>query len=257
MNEYQQTGDERRVRLLDIATFRSAARETGNLHFGNRGQGNPILNGYAIDGALQLGSRRSAPMAEIEPVDSLIARARQGDSIAWGELVDRYAGLVWSVCRRHRLSDADAADASQTVWLRLTEHLDEIRNPAGLASWLYTTAGRACLRIIEDRRRQVLPGVGYDFDIAADAEFTAPDRDLLAGELHLALLAAIAELPERHRQLLALLLHDPPLSYQDISDRTGMPIGTIGPTRGRIMDRLRHSPSLAAFTAKPHAEERR
>ena len=196
-------------------------------------------------------------MAEIEPVESLIARARQGDSAAWAELVDRYAGLVWSVCRRHRLSDADAADASQTVWLRLAEHLDEIRNPAGLASWLWTTTGRACLRIIEDRRRQVLPGVGHDFDVAQDTEFTAPDRDLLADELHLALLAAIAELPERHRQLLTLLMHDPPLSYQDISDRTGMPIGTIGPTRGRIMDRLRHSPSLAAFTAKSHAEERR
>ena len=196
-------------------------------------------------------------MAEIEPVESLIARARQGDSAAWAELVDRYAGLVWSVCRRHRLSDADAADASQTVWLRLAEHLDEIRNPAGLASWLWTTTGRACLRIIEDRRRQTLPGLGYDFDVAADTQLTAPDRDLLAAELQLALLAAIAELPERYRQLLALLMHEPALSYQDISDRTGMPIGTIGPTRGRILERLRHSPSLAAFATKSHAEERR
>jgi len=196
-------------------------------------------------------------VAEIEPVESLIARARQGDSAAWAELVDRYAGLVWSVCRRHRLSDADAADASQTVWLRLTEHIDEIRNPAGLASWLWTTTGRACLRIIEDRRRQTLPGLGYDFDVAADTQLTAPDRDLLAAELQLALLAAIAELPERYRQLLALLMHEPALSYQDISDRTGMPIGTIGPTRGRILERLRHSPSLAAFATKSHAEERR
>jgi len=211
----------------------------------------------AIDGVLQLGSRRSLPVAEIEPVESLIARARQGDSAAWAELVDRYAGLVWSVCRRHRLSDADAADASQTVWLRLAEHLDEIRNPAGLASWLWTTTGRACLRIIEDRRRQTLPGLGYDFDVAADTQLTAPDRDLLAAELQLALLAAIAELPERYRQLLALLMHEPALSYQDISDRTGMPIGTIGPTRGRILERLRHSPSLAAFATKSHAEERR
>jgi RNA polymerase sigma factor (sigma-70 family) len=197
-------------------------------------------------------------MAELEPVEALVARARRGDSAAWSELVDRYAGLVWSVCRRYRLSDADAADASQTVWLRLTEHLDEIRNPAGLASWLCTTAGRACLRIIEDRRRQTVPGLGgYDFDVAADVELTAPDRDLLAGEMQLALLAAIAELPERYRQLLALLMQEPALSYQEISDRLGMPIGTIGPTRGRIMERLRHSPSLAAFAARSHAEERR
>src|SRR6185437_14969749 len=97
----------------------------GPLHCGRPCPDERILAGSAIDGALQLGSRRSAPMAEMEPVDSLIARARQGDGTAWRELVDRYAGLVWSACRRYRLSDADAADASKTVWLRLTEHLDE------------------------------------------------------------------------------------------------------------------------------------
>ena len=196
-------------------------------------------------------------MTENESVISLVAAAQRGDSTAWARLVDRYAGLVWSVCRRYRLSDADAADASQTVWLRLTEHLDEIHNPAGLASWLCTTASRACLRIIEDRRRQMLPGMGYDFDVADDLELTAPDRELLVTELHLALLAAIAELPDESRRLLALLLHDPPLSYKDISERLGMPIGSIGPTRGRLMERLRHSAYLAAFAADRQAEERR
>ncbi|MBV9822806.1 MAG: sigma-70 family RNA polymerase sigma factor [Actinobacteria bacterium] len=197
-------------------------------------------------------------MAGTEPVESLVSRARRGDDAAWNDLVDRYAGLVWSVCRRYRLSDADAADASQTVWLRLTEHLDEIRNPAGLASWLCTTASRACLRIVDDRRRQTLPGLGAgDFDIAADLESTAPDRNLLTGELRLALLAAIAELPERHRRLLALLMHEPPLSYREISDRTGLPIGTIGPTRGRILERLRSSAFLTAFAMESPAEGRR
>jgi RNA polymerase sigma factor (sigma-70 family) len=196
-------------------------------------------------------------MAEIEPVVSLVTRARRGDSTAWNELVDRYAGLVWSVCRRYRLSDADAADACQTVWLRLTEHLDDIRNPAGLASWLCTTAGRACLRIIEDRQRQVLHGVGHNFEVAEDVELSAPDRELLNWELHLALLAAIAALPAESRRLLALLMHDPPLSYKEISERLGVPIGTIGPTRGRLMERLRQSASLAAFVADSQTGERR
>lgn len=188
-------------------------------------------------------------MAEIESVVFLVADARRGDSAAWNQLVDRYAALVWSVCRQYRLSDADAADASQTVWLRLTEHLDDIRNPAGLASWLCTTASRTCLRIIEDRRRQSLPGIGFDFEIADDLEFTAPDRDLLSTELHQALLAAIAELPDESRQLLALLMHDPPLSYKDISDRLGIAIGSIGPTRGRLLERLRNSAFLASFAS--------
>jgi RNA polymerase sigma factor (sigma-70 family) len=196
-------------------------------------------------------------VAEIEPVVALVARARRGESTAWNQLVDRYGGLVWSVCRRYGLSDADAADASQTVWLRLTEHLDDIRNPAGLASWLCTTASRACLRIVEDRRRQVLPGVGYDFEVADDVELSAPDRNLLGRELHLALLAAVAALPEESRTFLALLMHDPPLSYKEISERLGMPVGTIGPTRGRLMERLRQSASLAAFAADSQAEERR
>lgn len=196
-------------------------------------------------------------MAEIEPVVSLVTRARRGESSAWNELVDRYGGLVWSVCRRYRLSDADTADACQTVWLRLTEHLDDIRNPAGLASWLCTTASRACLRIVEDRRRQILPGVGYDFEVSEDVELSAPDRDLLDRELHLALLAAIGALPAESRSLLAMLIHDPPLSYKDISERLGIPIGTIGPTRGRLMERLRQSASLAAFAADSQTEERR
>jgi DNA-directed RNA polymerase specialized sigma24 family protein len=99
--------------------------------------------------------------------------------------------------------------------------------------------------------------VGYDFEIADDLELSAPDRNLLGRELHLALLAAVAALPEESRTLLALLMHDPPLSYKEISEQLGMPIGTIGPTRGRLMERLRQSASLAAFAADSQAEERR
>lgn len=188
-------------------------------------------------------------MAEIESVESLVVGAQRGDRAAWNQLVDRYSALVWSVCRRYRLADADAADACQTVWLRLTEHIDEIRNPAGLASWLCTTAGRVCLRIIDDRRRQVLPGFGYGFDVSDDPVATAPDRDLLADELHQALLIAVAELPEELRRLLSLLLHDPPLSYREISQRSGMAIGSIGPTRARLLERLRRSASLASYAS--------
>jgi RNA polymerase sigma factor (sigma-70 family) len=190
-------------------------------------------------------------VTEIESVESLVVGAQRGDRVAWNQLVDRYSALVWSVCRRYRLSDADAADACQTVWLRLTEHIGEIHNPAGLASWLCTTAGRACLRIIEDRRRQVLPGIGYNLDLPDDPVATAPDRDLIADELHQALLIAIAELPNDFRQLLSLLLHDPPLSYREISQRSGMAMGSIGPTRARLLERLRRSASLASYGEGP------
>jgi RNA polymerase sigma factor (sigma-70 family) len=196
-------------------------------------------------------------VAEIESVESLVAGAQRGNRAAWNQLVERYSALVWSVCRRYRLSDADAADASQTVWLRLTEHIDEIRNPAGLATWLCTTAGRVCLRIIQDRRRQVLPGLGYDSEPADDPVSTAPDRNLMADELRQALLIAIAELPEDSRRLLVLLLHDPPLSYKEISQRSGMAIGSIGPTRARLLERLRRSAALASFGPDRRVDERR
>jgi len=79
-------------------------------------------------------------------VIALVGRARDGDQTAWDQIVERFAPLAWSICRRHRLSDADANDVGQNVWLRLVEHLPSLREAAALPGWLTTTTRRACLR---------------------------------------------------------------------------------------------------------------
>ena len=91
-------------------------------------------------------------------------RARNGDERAWAALVERYAPLIWSICRKHRLDDSDAADVGQNVWLHLVDQLDKIRDPAALPGWLVTTTRRECERI--SRSAQVTHATGYAMDLA-------------------------------------------------------------------------------------------
>ena len=146
---------------------------------------------------------------------------------------------------RYKLSRHDAADVCQNVWLRLTERLDTIREPAALAGWLATTTRRECMAGFR-RHRSEVPNA-MELDVAADVESTDPARNLLFAERHEALLAALGELPEAARSLLTLLMADPPRTYREISDELGIPIGSIGPTRARYLERLRQSPALAGF----------
>ena len=76
---------------------------------------------------------------EEDPISGWVLAASVGDARAWDQLVKRFAGLVWAICRAHRLSADDAADVSQLTWLRLLENLDRIRDPQRLAGWLATT----------------------------------------------------------------------------------------------------------------------
>ena len=178
----------------------------------------------------------------------LVARARNGDKQAWDALVERYAPLIWSICRRHGLGDADAEDVGQNVWLKLVDQLEKIRLPAALPGWLATTTRRECGRIL-----RVPPGA-RDTGQAPAAE-TIPDDDartaedeLLAAERHAALREAFADLPPCCQQLIALLTENPPPSYAQISARLGLPAGSIGPNRGRCLDKLRRHPAITALT---------
>src|SRR5690242_5380626 len=86
-------------------------------------------------------------------VASMVEAAARGETGAWDALVDRFSPLVWSVARAHRLGEADAADVYQTTWLRLLEHLRDLREPERLGSWLGTTARRESLRLRRERAR--------------------------------------------------------------------------------------------------------
>jgi RNA polymerase sigma factor (sigma-70 family) len=176
-------------------------------------------------------------------VVQMVARARAGDQRAWDSIVERYAPLIWATCRRYGLSDVDADDVGASVWLRLVEAIETIREPAALPGWLATTAQRECLHHIRRAGRVVLVGD----DPAADPAGDDTDAWLLRQERDIALRAAFSELPLRCKLLLTLLFADPPTPYTDIEARTGTPVGAIGPTRQRCLDRLRRSPQLAAL----------
>jgi RNA polymerase sigma factor (sigma-70 family) len=185
-------------------------------------------------------------------VRDLVAGARAGDQAAWDRIVERYAPLVWGLCRRYGLAPTDAEDVGACVWLRLVERLDTLREPAALPGWLATTTRHECLRVLRTRTRH-LP-VDEPADLV-DGTQAAVDEWLLTQERHIALRAAFAALPERCRRLLALLFTDPPTPYAEIVTVMGMAVGAIGPTRQRCLERLRAAPELAALRDPAAARE--
>ncbi len=187
---------------------------------------------------------------ETPTLEHLIHYARSGDQGAWDDLVERFLPLVGSVIARHRLYGADGEDVNQTVWLRLVEHLDDLREPAALPGWIATTTRRECLRTM-DRARRATPTDPQESHVLEQSDDAfggdgspALDTDLLALERHQALRDGLAALPGPRRELLLLLLRDPPLSYEQISALLDIPVGSIGPTRARALAQLRRTPAL-------------
>ncbi len=170
------------------------------------------------------------------PVAELLAAADRGQQDAWNALVDRYGRLVWSVIRGFRLDAATAADVSQTVWLRLVEHSSRIREPERLASWLATTARNESIRASKRMARAV--PTEFTVEVADDGAPTLDER-LLDDEQMREVLAAYEQVSAKCRELLNLLCADPPLEYEEISSVLDMPIGSIGPTRARCLERMR------------------
>lgn len=171
-------------------------------------------------------------------VDELVARARDGEQAAWEELIERYSGLVWSVARRHGLADNDVRDVYQTTWMRLLEHLHRIRCPAAVGSWLATTAQRECWRLFRRGSREI-PVEDTGADLPAPEPTANPDHHLLREERDAMVREAVDRLPDRCRRLLDLLMDGEQPSYREVSAALDMPMGSIGPTRGRCLDRLR------------------
>ena len=144
--------------------------------------------------------------------------------------------MLWAIAARHRLSAADSADVFQTTWLRLVEHMDTIRDPAAVGGWLATTARHECVRVLRQAQRQV--PVGDELPEQRD-EAWEPVARLMVAERDAALRDAVGRLRASDQALLETLTADPVLSYQEISEMLGLPIGSIGPTRARCLQRLR------------------
>ena len=161
----------------------------------------------------------------------LVRQAAQGDQAAWDAVVQRYSGLLASVVRRSGLTEAQAADAVQTTWLRLLEDPAAMRRPEELAGWLRATARRVCREVV--RSESTGPGQVPDGD-GAD-----PEAHVLRQERADLVRRGVEELPERSRQLLELLVADPPLGPAEISARAGLPVEGLAPARDRLLAQLR------------------
>jgi RNA polymerase sigma factor (sigma-70 family) len=170
------------------------------------------------------------------PLAPVVAAAAAHDQDAWAALHDTFSRTLQGVGRSYRLNPQDAEDVAQTTWLRLVESIGKLRTPEALGGWLCITARREALRLLQGASREILT----DDAALMEAETTTlPEARLVAEERRRAVRHALATLPDRQRHLLELLMSESAPSYDAISAATGMPVGSIGPTRQRSLEKLR------------------
>jgi RNA polymerase sigma factor (sigma-70 family) len=183
-------------------------------------------------------------------LDDLVAAARRGERQAWNALVARYSPLVRAVASGFRLTQRDVEDVDQTVWLRLVENLDRIREPRALPRWLMTTAGNEALRLTRAGQRTILVGApDHPVHEHATEQDPAPDTDLLRRELAEMMQRGLSELSTAQQRLLTLLVSERSPSYREISRILAMPVGSVGPTRARCLARLRDTAAVREYIA--------
>lgn len=183
----------------------------------------------------------SSPLSDAE----LVLAARRHDPAAWKLLCERHDRTIRAVCHLHRLTGADADDVRQTTWLHAVEHLERLHQPERIGSWLATVARRECLRALRHVSR-VRPCDTPIVERVPDPR-EGPDARVLASERRWAVRSAVAALPARERALVGVLYADAEPSYAEIAAALRMPIGSIGPTRARVLERLRRRAPVASL----------
>lgn len=171
-------------------------------------------------------------------------KALGGDAASWRALVEMHSGLVWSIIRGLGIYNADASDIFQTVFVRLAERLQQIEDPEKLPGWLATTTKREVYELARSKHRRTDPTDSIADRASSDP---GPDREVLDAETRDQVLAALARLPEESQQLLRMVVMRDDLSYNEISEALGIPVGSIGPKRARCLEKLAATPEIAAL----------
>jgi RNA polymerase sigma factor (sigma-70 family) len=190
----------------------------------------------AVDDARPVSVQASQPDRAIR-VAALVDAARQGSDEALGQLVTEFSPLLWQVARAAGLGASDAEDVLQVTWMRLLEHLDDIRTPSALAGWLVVTTKREAWRVRAAGRRQ-LPADQESFAELPD-ERPGSEEQVIVEDQHRRLWAAFRQLSPRCQELLRIVAFVPRPDYATVAAELGMQIGSIGPTRGRCLAKLR------------------
>jgi RNA polymerase sigma factor (sigma-70 family) len=188
----------------------------------------------ATDGALAAG-----PAGRPARLAACLQRACDGELSALAEIVGELNPLLWHVARAEGLSTEDAADVVQTTWLELLRRMHEIRSPHALTAWLVQTTRREAQRTGQRRRRQ--PPAGVELFASLPDPEPEPTESLYLAERDRVLLRHFRSLSRRCRELLrAVAMVDRP-DYSVVAEALGMPHGSIGPTRGRCLAKLREA----------------
>ena len=196
-----------------------------------------VLRVYGGDGL------RPTPVEDPDLV-ALVRCAVDGDPAALTCIVERFDRPLRAVVRFYRLSPWDVDDVVQATWLQFMEHGRSLREPAAVKGWLATTARRQSLRVLQRGVREQpvdAPALGEDMRGAE------PCEELIAAERRGALHCAVAQLPVAGRRLMTLMIARPGMSYEQVGETLGIPIGSIGPTRLRCMSRLSHMREIRAL----------
>jgi RNA polymerase sigma factor (sigma-70 family) len=173
---------------------------------------------------------------------SLVRGAKDGDRESWATLVEQFTPMLCNILRAYRLSAADVDDAVQETWIAAYTHVGRLREPDAFAGWLAVIARRNALHIVERNRREIAT-VPEQLDSAPmDA---TPEKIALESEKRRAVRRAVERLPGRQGEIMGSLLGQPGVSYADLAERLGIPVGSIGPTRERALARLSRDPLLA------------
>lgn len=170
----------------------------------------------------------------------LVARCIEGDQRAWTALVRRYQPLVYAVARSYRLSDEDLGDVFQEVFAALVKGLPRLRDARALCRWLSSTTERIAFALALRRRREAARTAddpGQDHPIPDPGAPVGADLESLEERLLVRL--ALERLGPRCQALLEALYGDEEQGYREIAHRLGIPVGSIGPTRARCLERLR------------------
>ena len=178
-------------------------------------------------------------------VGRTVRAAAAGSTVAWAALVEQFSGLVWAVLRSHGLSRTDAEDAFQTTWMRFGEHLTSDRPPGRVGVWLSKIASEEAQNVREHGRLEVPVAL-----VGEDAIVRREPPELLESDLEQAdraLWEAFDDLRPICKVLLVMLSAEPALSYAEISAVLGVPMGSIGPTRQRCLERLRRNSRVRAL----------
>jgi RNA polymerase sigma factor (sigma-70 family) len=179
----------------------------------------------------------STPSALYDAATDAFRRWRTGDDPALDDLVRMMSPVLWHVVRATGLDRETAEDVVQNTWLTMVRSADSVRDPQAITRWLCTAARREAWRVskVSARTRPVDDDVlGARMPVQA-----SPESEVVTGDERERLWQALSRLPERCQRLLRIVAWEPRPDYSSVAESLEMPIGSIGPTRRRCLDKLR------------------